>query len=121
MKRRNGLMNTLRWLLPVLALLLVLGHACEWSAYATVAITPHPAEASGHASHHSADDPELSCDPVDALTTSGPTAMAPILGAAQVVALDSLPQGRPVAESRQGSGRPAGKLPLFLLHAALLI
>ena len=111
-------MSAVRWFLPVLALLLVLGHACEWSAYATVAITPHPAEASGH---HSADDPELSCDPIDALASSGPTAMAPILGAAQVVALNSLPQGRLVAESRQDSERPPGKLPLFLLHAALLI
>ena len=121
MNRRNRLMSAPRWLLPLLALLLVLGHACEWSAYAQVAITPHPAEASGHASHHSADDPELSCDPVDAVASSSPTAMAPALCAAQVVAIDGPPQGRLVAESRQDSERPPGTLPLFLLHAALLI
>lgn len=109
-----------RWLLPLLALLLVLGHACELPVYADLVISPHPAEGAGHA-HDRAHEPQMSCDPIDVLASTGSLHASPDLSAAQVVPLASPVPVRPLAVSLEGSKRLPSTPPLFLLHASLLI
>jgi hypothetical protein len=107
-----------QWLLPILAFLLVLGHACEVPAYADLVMSPHATE---HAAHDQAHEAELSCDPIDVLASTGSVEVGPALGAAQAAPLDSPLPVRLVTASVEASKRPPGRPPLFLLHASLLI
>ena|SRR5512146_2461497 len=111
---------TRRWALPVLVLLLVLGHACELPAYAVVG-SSHAAGEPHHAGdgHHSGEQ-ALSCDP--AVATSSPS--HPLLAAGPEISVvsqvDDPAPTRVVAVPFEGakfSGRP----PLFLLYASFLI
>jgi len=111
-----------RWLLTIMATLLVLGHACELPAYADLVVplnlTDSPS-ADGHG--HEA---EISCDAVDAVsnTTSPVQVMGPLLELAQ-----ALPIASPVSSwlvtpsSIESSARLPSRPPLFVLHASLLI
>src|SRR5262245_49355259 len=121
MDHRNRLVLASRWLLPILALFLMLGHACELPAFVDLVVTAHPTEDADHAAHHQGHGPELSCDPVDAVASTGSVAAAPLLDAARVVSPDSpLPtwlRTTPPEGAKRGPSRP----PLFLLHASLLI
>jgi hypothetical protein len=111
-----------RWLLPLLALLLVLGHACELPAYADLVMSPHLPEGAAHGADDHAHDPQMSCDPVDVLASSGAPQVGPDLGAAQVAPFGSPVPVRLLAVSLEGSKRlPSRPPPLFLLHASLLI
>jgi hypothetical protein len=102
-----------RWLLPILVVILVLGHVCELPAYVELA--------SHHAAEGNADEQLSSCDAVTATPSSGHSLVwtgldiavaLPIIGAS------------PVGRTRQSFEDPAklpSRLPLFLLHASLLI
>jgi hypothetical protein len=109
-----------RWLLPVLALFLVVGHACELPAF-TAALAHHGDDppAHGHAREHEA---EMWCDPVDAVS-GGSTRDRVGSG------MEALPVPSAARPACAGPGTPAparrwqppDRPPLFVLHAALLI
>jgi len=102
-----------RWSLALLIVLLVLGHVCELPAY--VELVSHHAPA-GHA-----DEPVDSCDTVSATSSAGPSQMwagLDVMTALPVV--DVVPVGR-MSQSFEGSVKQPSRLPLFLLHSALLI
>jgi hypothetical protein len=121
MVHRDRFVPAPRWLLPLLALLLVLGHACELPAYADLVISPHLPEGAGHAADDHAHEPQMSCDPVDVLASSGSLQVGPNLGAAQAVPLASPVPVRLLTVSLEGSKRLPSRPPLFLLYASLLI
>jgi hypothetical protein len=121
MVQRDRFVPAPRWLLPLLALLLVLGHACELPAYADLVTSPHLPEGAAHGAHDHAHDPQMSCDPVDVLASSGALQVGPDLSAAQVVPLGSPVPVRLLAASLGGSKRLLRRPPLFLLNASLLI
>lgn len=111
-----------RWVLLVLVLLLLLGHACELPAYAGIVGTAHAAEESHHSGDgHHADEQGLSCDPT--IVTSGPgqpqVAAAPEISVLSQVN-DPAP-ARTVARFFEGPAKFVARPPLFLLHASLLI
>ncbi len=113
--------STRRWALPVLALLLVLGHACELPAYADLIGTSHATEESHRADDgHHGGEPTLSCDPTSATAIPGqPQVVAPEFFVVSPV--DDPAPARMVARSFEGPLKFAGRPPLFLLHASLLI
>ena|SRR5688572_14957445 len=119
MVRRERFVPAPRWLLPLLALLLVLGHACELPAYANL-VSAHLAESADHAAHHS-HEPEVACDPVDVLASTGSAQIGPGLGATQVAPLAGAVPARVLTGSLECSKRLPSRPPLFLLHASLLI
>ena len=102
-----------RWLLPLLVVLLMLGHVCDLSALAVL-------DAHHHA--HGDGDAQLgSCEAMPAASSTGQARAcpAPIVAVAPPV-VDEAPArtDASVVEARPGViDRP----PLFLLHAALLI
>ena len=120
MVHRGRFVPAPRWLLPLLALLLVLGHACELPAYANLVIAPHLPEGAGHADDH-AHEPQMSCDPVDVLARSGALQVGPELGAEQVAPLAGPVPVRLLTVSLEDWKRLPSRPPLFLLHASLLI
>lgn len=110
-----------RWLLTIMATLLVLGHVCELPAYAALVLPLNSTEdASADAHGHEA---ELSCDPVDAVsnTTSPVHAMGPAVAIIQVLPVASSAPGGPVTPSSVVSARLLSRPPLFVLYASLLI
>jgi hypothetical protein len=121
MVRRDRFVPAPRWLLPLLALLLVLGHACELPAYADLVISSHVTAGAGHAADDHAHEPQISCDPVDMLASTGSVQVVPDLRAAQVVPLGNPLPVRLVIASLEDSKRLPSRPPLFLLHASLLI
>lgn len=110
-----------RWLLPLLALLVVLGHACELPAYVNLVASAQPTEDAGHHTHGQTHETELLCDPVDVAASTGSVEARPALGAAQATFLDSVLPVQLRIASVEGSTRPPSRPPLFLLHASLLI
>ena len=109
-----------RWVLPVVVLLLVLGHACELPAYADLIGTSHAAEESHHAADGHHDEPTLSCDPTTA-ATSGPS-QSQVAAAPEFSVVSQVNhRARTVARSFAGPAKFAHRPPLFLLHASLLI
>jgi hypothetical protein len=107
-----------RWLLPVLVLLLVLGHVCELPAYA--GLLSHAAHDAHHADHH-ADQLEMSCDAVDAVSNTSSLHtehVAEVVHAgSELVPAPIQRVGWPVECSTIPRSRPL----LFLLYASLLI
>jgi hypothetical protein len=108
-------------MLPILVLLLVLGHVCDVSAYADALAESPPATGGHHAADGPDDDQALSCDAVEAVSSPAAPQVAPALEIAAVPRLaDDLPMGvvvRSPLPAPPGRARP----PLFLLHASLLI
>jgi len=102
-----------RWLLPILVVILVLGHVCELPAYVEL-VSHHPAEAN-------ADEQLSSCDAVPATSSAGHAQVwtAPDIALA-LPALDPTPARR-AAWSFEDPVRLVERLSLFLLHASLLI
>ncbi len=111
-----------RWVLPVLVLLLVLGHACELPAYADVVGTSQTAEESHH-SHdgHHADEQGLSCDAATATSVPGHSRVAAALEISVVPQVNDPAPSRMVARTFEGPPKFAARPPLFLLHASFLI
>jgi hypothetical protein len=113
---------TRRWTFPILVLLLVLGHACELPAYAELVGSTHGA---GDESHHAGDghhgdEQVLSCDPVAATSGPGHPHVAAVPEVSVVSQIDDPAPARVVAGFLEGT-KFAGRPPLFLLHASLLI
>jgi hypothetical protein len=115
----SRVMLTSRWLVPMLAFLLVLGHACELPAFAD--LVSHDAEDAHHSAGHHADEDVISCDAVGLPSSTGYLQVGPSI--AVVVALPvtrSVPV-RLLISSPEDSKRLPSRPPLFLLYASLLI
>lgn len=100
-------------MLPVLVVLLILGHVCELRAYVEL-VSHHAAEGSG-------DEQLSSCDAVTVTSSSGHSQVW--TGFDMAVALPII-DASPVRRTLQCFEDPAklpSRLPLFLLHASLLI
>ena len=111
-----------RWLLTIMATLLVLGHVCELPAYADLVFPLNSTEDASTDSHEH--EAELSCDPVDAVsnTTSLVQVTGPLLEVTQALpAVNSVPGWLATPSSIESSTRPPSRPPLFVLHASLLI
>jgi len=102
-----------RWLLPILVVVLVLSHVCELPAYVELA--------SHHATEANADEQLSSCDAVPATSSPGhgPVWAPPDMAFALAV-VDPTPVCG-AARSFEDPVRLIERLPLFLLHASLLI
>ena len=108
-----------RWLVPTLAFLLVLGHACELPAFAD--LLSHSAEDSHHSADHHADENLISCDAIGLPSSPGYLQVGPSLDVAV-----AFPVARPVPlrliiSSSVDSKRLPSRPPLFLLYASFLI
>ena len=122
MVHRHRFVTAPRWLLPLLAFLVVLGHACELPAYVNLVVSAHSTEDTGHHTHDQTHEAQISCDPVDAVTTTTGSAEArPVLGAAPAIPLAGSLPVRQVITSLTDATRLPSRPPLFLLHASLLI
>jgi hypothetical protein len=113
---------TRRWALPIVVLLLVLGHACELPAYAEVVDRSHGAGGSHHGGDgHHGDGRAVFCDPAAATTSNpGHLQMAAVPQIVVVSPVDDPAPARLVTGSFEGA-KFAGRPSLFLLHASLLI
>lgn len=102
-----------RWLLPILVVILVLGHVCELSAYVELA--------SHHSAEGDADEQLSSCDAVTATSSSGHSQVWTGLDVAPALPIiDAVPLRR-TPQSFEDPEKLHSRLPLFLLHASLLI
>jgi hypothetical protein len=121
MVRRDCPRSAPRWLLTIMSALLVLGHVCELPAYAGLVIPPHSTE--GRSADGHGHEPEMACDPVDAVSNTTPVqVMGPVLEIAQALpATRPVPGGLVRASSIERSTRLPSRTPLFMLYASLLI
>jgi hypothetical protein len=111
-----------RWVLRLLVLLLVLGHACELPAYVDVVGTSQTAEESHHPNDgHHAGEQGLSCDEVSATSIPGHPRVAAALEISVVPQDNGQAPPRMVARSFERPPKFAARPPLFLLHASFLI
>lgn len=114
-----------RWLVAILASLLVVGHVCEHPAFADLvrlAVESTHEHSGAHSAHHHDRDhhsheSEISCDALDATRTVSPQVGVALEGAAIDIAVET----RVVRVASQGSVGPPAPPPLFLLHRSLLI
>ena len=112
-----------RWLFPLLAALLVLGHACELPAYAELVGHRHTdtAHETGPGGHHHGEADALTCDGALVIRNPAPAESSPgwvmpvVAPALDIVVVPPGPDvaARPIRSS-------AGP-PLFLLFSSLLI
>ena len=109
-----------RWLVPMLAFLIVLGHACELPAFAD--LVAHGSEDAHHSADRHADENVISCDGAVGLRSStGYLQVAPNLDAAKALPVASVCPVRLIISAPDNSNRLPSRLPLFLLYASLLI
>ena len=109
-----------RWLVPILAFFIVLGHACELPAFAD--LVAHGSEDAHHSADDHADENLISCDGAVGLRSStGYLEVAPNLDAAKALPVPSVFPMRPIISARDKSNRLPIRPPLFLLYASLLI
>jgi hypothetical protein len=112
-------LSVARWLVPMLTVFLVLGHACELPALAD--LVSHTTEDAHHSAGDHADENLISCDAVGVPSSTGYLQLGPSLDVAEVLPVASLVPVRVISSSRDGSSRLPSRPPLFLLHASLLI
>jgi hypothetical protein len=110
-----------RWLLTIMVALLVLGHICELPAYAGLVIPSQSTE--GRSADGHGHEPEMSCDPVDAVSNTTPVqVMGPVLETVQALpATVPVPGWLITPSSIERSTRRPSRPPLFVLYASLLI
>jgi hypothetical protein len=123
MMQRRFLAPALRWLLPFLMLLLIVGHVCELIEYADSVTPPHLTAGAGYAAEGHEHEHDISCDAVEALPSSAAAFSAPYVEASQAVQA-GLPPSLPVQIAPallQDAKWPPSRPPLFVLHASLLI
>ena len=102
-----------RWLLAILVVILILGHVCELPAY--VELVSH------HSAEGSADEQLSSCDAVTVTSSSSHSQGWTWLDMAMALpGIDASPVRR-MPQFFQDPAKPPSRLPLFLLHASLLI
>ncbi|HEY7518497.1 MAG TPA: hypothetical protein VIE36_09420 [Methylomirabilota bacterium] len=109
------------WLLPLLVVVLVLGHVCELPAYVELA-SHHHSDGSHHSTEENGHAQPGFCDAVTAPSTSGQLHHTWI--GLDVTVTFSIVDVSPVGRTLQSFGEPAklaSRLPLFLLHSSLLI
>ena len=117
-----GRSSVRRWVLPSLVVLLVLGHACELPAYPDLIEWSHAAGESHHSDDaHHAGEPSLSCEPATAMPGSGQPLVPSVLEISVVPEVTEPAPAWLVTRSLEGFVRLASRVPLFLLHASLLI
>jgi hypothetical protein len=121
MRHPNRFPSAAGWLLPLLTLLVVLGHVCELPAYLDLVASPHHTEGASHSAHDRGHESEMSCDPVDVLASTTFVELSPVLSATQVVPLRGVLPVRLAAETLENSTGSPSRPPLFVLHASLLI
>jgi hypothetical protein len=107
------------WLVAILVSLLVLGHACELPALADLAVAATESTHHHETDHHS-DDSQIVCDAVGIPNTVY-SHVGPGLEALGAISVACPVPVRLVGSAPQGSTRLPSRLPLFLLHASLLI
>jgi hypothetical protein len=102
-----------RWLLAILVVFLILGHVCELPAY--VELVSH------HSAEGSADEQLSWCDAVTVTLSSSHSQVwtGPDMAVALPI-IDASPVRRP-AQFFEDPAKLPSRLPLFLLHASLLI
>jgi hypothetical protein len=102
-----------RWLLAILVLILVLGHVCELPAYVELA------------SHHPVEGPSgeqlSSCDSVTVTSSAGHSQMWTGLDMAVSLPIIDASAVRGTPRAFEDPAKLPNRLPLFLLHASLLI
>ena len=108
-----------RWLVPMLAFLLVLGHACELPAFAD--LVSHAAEDAHHSAGHHGDENLISCDAVGLPSSTGYLQVGPSVEVAVALPVARSVPVRLLISSPQDSKRLPSRPPLFLLYASLLI
>jgi hypothetical protein len=108
-----------RWLVPMLAFLLALGHACELPAFAD--FLSHAAEDAHHSADHHADEDLISCDAVGLPSSTGYVQVGPSVEVAVALPVARSVPVRLLISSSEDSKRLPSRLPLFLLYASLLI
>src|SRR5262245_8353804 len=108
-----------RWFAPVLAFLLVLGHACELPAFAD--LVSHAAEDAHHSADHHADEDLISCDAVGVPSSTGYLQVGPSLDVAVALPVARPAPVRAIIASPDVSNRLLSRPPLFLLYVSLLI
>lgn len=115
-----------RWVLPLLVVTLVLGHACELPALvpsheaaagAAAAGHPHPY---GHAhGEGTSGDEALACEAT--VVISGVSVAVHAVVATAVPVPDRIAAARPLAPVADRQPRPPGPAPLFVLFSSFLI
>ena len=130
--RTARLTGPLRWLLPVLVALLVLGHACELPAYVDVIahhaattheppVAPHHHGSPAAAPHDDGDGHALVCEGAVVVPSHGTAQLAPVLTVA--IAAPALARVAPLQVSRLPVpvAQVATGPPLYLRFSSLLI
>lgn len=102
-----------RWLLPLLVVILVLGHVCELPAY--VELVSH------HSTGGNAGEQLSSCDALPATSGPGHSQVWATPDSAVVLPVVDPTPARGTAWSFEDPVTLVERLPLFLLHASLLI
>jgi hypothetical protein len=97
----------------MLVVILVLGHVCELPAY--VELVSH------HSAEGNADEQLISCDAVTATSSSGHSQVWTGLDMAVALPVIDAAPVRRTPQSFEDPARLQSRLPLFLLHASLLI
>lgn len=113
MRRFVDRLPATRWLLPMLVVLLVLGHVCELPAYVELA--------SHHSAEGSADEQLSSCDAVTVTSSSGHSEVWTGLDMAMALPIIDVSPVRRTPRSFEDPAKLPSRLPLFLLHASFLI
>ena len=105
----------------MLVVLLMLGHVCELPAYAGLVIAPHSTE--GRSADGHGHEPEMACDPVDAVSNTTPVQpMNPVLESVEALpATSPISGGLTTPLSIERFTRRPSRPPLFVLYASLLI
>lgn len=107
---------------PTLVLFLVLGHACDLPAYVDVVSTSLTAEESRHSGDgHQSDEQAFSCDLASATSSPSHSLVAAAPEISVVLQVNDRAPAPMVARAFEGPAKLAFRLPLFLLHASLLI
>ncbi|HEX9747600.1 MAG TPA: hypothetical protein VGB86_04265 [Methylomirabilota bacterium] len=102
-----------RWLLAILVVILVLGHVCELPAYVELA--------SHHSAADNADEQLSSCDAVTVTSSSSHSQVWTGLDMAMALLIIDVSPVRSPPQFFEDPADLASRLPLFLLHASLLI
>ena len=119
MIRSHRLLSIPLRLVPMLVLLLVLGHTCDLPAY--VDLVSHADEDARPSAHDHADENLISCDGVAVPSNTGYLQEGPGLEVAQAPPVATLVPVRPVTSSLDDPKRLPSRPSLFLLYASLLI
>jgi hypothetical protein len=102
-----------RWLLPILVVILILGHVCELPAY--VELVSH------HSAKGSADEQLSSCDAATVTSSSSHSQVWTWLDMAVALPIIDASPVRRMPQFFEDPAKLPNRLPLFLLHASLLI